>query len=65
MQGAMKWSDFTPGFGGKQNARSSIGPEWNCPDTRWHPAVRVAVFVVLASLAWGAVILLAVLAFGA
>lgn len=65
MQDAMKWPHLPTGLDGKRSAKSGPGSAWNCPDMRWHPAVRVAVFVILSSLAWGIVALLADLVFGA
>jgi hypothetical protein len=61
----MKWSDFTTRFDGKHDPKSSLVSDRNCPDMRWHPAARVAVFVALSSLAWGVVILIASLVTGA
>ena len=51
-------------IGRGQDSRRDRGSDKDCPDLRWHPALRLLTFVALSAATWAAVYVLAVIIFG-
>jgi hypothetical protein len=48
-------------IGRGHNNRRDLGSNKDCPDLRWHPALRLLTFVALSAAAWAAAYVLVVI----